>query len=56
MSFNRVVELEITPEPDEDERRAIIAALAQEAQGRGPYGSTWRRDSIAEAIEPTEAS
>jgi hypothetical protein len=35
-----VVLLEITPEPDDAERRAILAALADEEDGQ-PAGSPW---------------
>jgi hypothetical protein len=35
-----VVLLEITPEPDDAERKAILAALADEAEEQ-PAGSPW---------------
>jgi hypothetical protein len=41
-----VTPVEITPEPDEPERKAIVAALAEEDAGR-PARSVW-----AEAILP----
>ena len=46
------VELEISPEPDEAERDAIAAALAQPDAAPAPYLSPWRRAAIAEALEP----
>jgi hypothetical protein len=41
-----VTPVEITPEPDEPERKAILVVLADEDVGR-PAGSAW-----AEAILP----
>jgi hypothetical protein len=38
---------EITPEPDEDERKAILAALAADDIGTRPVASGW-----AEALLP----
>jgi len=35
----RAVEIEITPEPSEDERQAILAALAQELHTDAPAGA-----------------
>jgi hypothetical protein len=53
MAFNPVdVELEISPDPDEAERDAIAAALAQPAVPPQPYLSAWRRAAFAEALEP----
>jgi len=45
------VELEISPDPDEAERDAIAAALAQPAAPAQPYLSAWRHAAIAEALE-----
>jgi len=42
------VELEITPEPDDDERAAIEAALA-EADRDEPAPSRWRAAGLREA-------
>jgi hypothetical protein len=42
------VDLEITPEPSEDERQAILEALCLEAAAEGEPGQ-WRRP----ALEPT---
>ena len=41
----------IRPEPTEDERRAILAALAQ-AEPRRPavYESRWRRTALEEGV------
>jgi hypothetical protein len=36
------VELEITPEPDDAEREAIAAALADAPEPPWPYRSEWR--------------
>jgi hypothetical protein len=45
------VEPLIRPEPTEDERRAILAALAR-AEPRRPavYGSRWRRAALEEGV------
>jgi hypothetical protein len=45
------VEPLIRPEPTEDERRAILAALAQ-AEPRRPavYASRWRRAALEEGV------
>ena len=40
-----VVEVEITPEPSEEERRAILAALAEEEAGPRP-DSAWTRSLL----------
>jgi hypothetical protein len=37
--------VEITPEPDEAERAAILAALAEEDAGR-PAGSAWAEATL----------
>jgi hypothetical protein len=44
-------EPEIRPEPTDDERRAILAALAEE-EPRGPeaYRSRWREAALEEAV------
>jgi len=53
MPFNPVdVELEISPDPDEAEREAIAAALAQPVVPPQAYLSAWRRAALAEALEP----
>jgi hypothetical protein len=51
------MDAEISPEPTEPERRAIVAALAPEKRS-GPYASPWRaaaledlgRDAAAEEL------
>ena len=40
--------IEITPEPDEDERRAILAALAGAEAAPGAYTSRWRAAALAD--------
>jgi hypothetical protein len=50
------VELVITPEPDEDEREAIAAALAPRPELPELYASAWRREALGEAVEPPEAT
>lgn len=40
-----VVEVEITPEPSEEERQAILAALAEEEDGARP-DSAWTRSLL----------
>ena len=50
------VELEITPEPDDADREAIVAVLAEPAELPAPYLSAWRRAAIAEAVEPEEGT
>jgi hypothetical protein len=42
------VAIEITPEPDEDERRAILAALAAAEATPGAYTSRWRASALAD--------
>lgn len=46
------VEVEIVPEPDPDEREALLVALAEPAEPREPsaYRSAWRRA----ALEPED--
>ena len=57
MIFNGPVELEIRPEPDEAERAAIVAALAEERPApSGPYASGWRRAGIEQQPEPPPES
>jgi hypothetical protein len=46
-----VVQLEITPEPSEDERAAIAAALAQEAE---TPASAWPETVLPGRDEPPE--
>jgi hypothetical protein len=40
------VNLEITPEPSEDERRAILAALESAQPAVPPYTSRWRASAL----------
>jgi predicted Zn-dependent peptidase len=40
--------IEITPEPNEDERRAILAELAAAAADPGAYASRWRASALAD--------
>jgi hypothetical protein len=42
------VAVEITPEPNEDERRAILAALAAAEAQPGAYTSRWRASALAD--------
>jgi hypothetical protein len=42
------VGIEITPEPDEDERRAILAALAGAEARPAAYTSRWRAAALAD--------
>jgi hypothetical protein len=42
------VAVEITPEPNEDERRAILAALAAAEARPGAYTSRWRASALAD--------
>jgi len=46
-----VVKLEITPEPSEDERAAIVAALAQEAE---TPASAWPETVLPGRDDPSE--
>jgi hypothetical protein len=46
------VELEITPAPDEAEREAIAAALAEQAELPPAYVSAWRRAGLTEVLDP----
>jgi hypothetical protein len=45
------VEFEITPQPDEGEREAIRAALADDPEPPLPYESSWRRAGLEENLE-----
>ena len=47
----------IRPEPTEEERRAVLAALA-EAEGRTPavYDSRWRAAALEEGVSAAETS
>jgi hypothetical protein len=51
------MELEITPEPEPDEREAIAVALEQllgdefSAPGAAPYRSAWRLAGLRENVE-----
>ena len=38
--------VEITPEPREDERRAILAALETARAGAAAYASRWRASAL----------
>lgn len=38
--------VEITPEPDEDERRAIVAALGTTDSVPAAYASRWRASAL----------
>lgn len=38
--------IEITPEPNEDERRAIVAALAAAEAMPAAYASRWRASAL----------
>jgi hypothetical protein len=40
------VELEITPEPSEEERRAIVAALSGAGAQPAAYSSRWRASAL----------
>ena len=42
------MELEITPEPSEDERRAILEALRALQAAPAAYESRWRAAALAE--------
>jgi hypothetical protein len=50
------VELEISPEPDEAERRAIAAALSDRREPPDAYLSAWRQAGINESVEPEDDS
>jgi hypothetical protein len=45
------VEPEVKPEPDDDEREAILAALARDEDAGDRAESPWRRAALEEAIE-----
>jgi hypothetical protein len=45
------MQLEITPEPSDQERAAIAAALAQEAE---PAPSAWPQSALPRQEEPEE--
>ena len=48
------VELEIRPEPSQEEREAIVRALAKLATNGGPppaYSSAWREQAVRENVE-----
>jgi len=42
------VTIEIRPEPNEDERRAILAALAAAREKPAAYKSRWRASALAD--------
>ena len=50
------VELEISPEPDEAERRAIAAALSDGWEPPDASVSAWRQAGLSEAVEPEDGS
>jgi hypothetical protein len=50
------VELEISPAPDEAERRAIAAALSDRRELPDAYLSAWRQVGINESVEPEHDS
>jgi hypothetical protein len=50
------VELEISPDPDAAERRAIAAALPDRGEPPAPYLTVWRQAGINESVEPEDAS
>ena len=50
------VELEISPEPDAAERRAIAAALRDWGEPPAAYLTAWRQAGINESVEPEDAS
>ena len=50
------VELEISPEPDAVERRAIAAALPEPGESPDAYLTAWRQAGINESVEPEDAS
>ena len=55
IAFNvSAMELEIRPEPDDDERAAIAASLGEGPDLPGAYRSAWRREAADEALEPLE--
>ena len=48
------MEVEVTPEPEDDERQALLSALAPPADrppARASYESPWRRAGLDEAVE-----
>jgi hypothetical protein len=50
-------EPEIRPEPTEDERRAILAALAEEEPHKPEaYRSRWREAALEEAVSADPSS
>jgi hypothetical protein len=52
------MDVEIRPEPDDDERGAIVSALARAgvAEPTPPgYDSPWRAAGLREAAEPDDA-
>jgi hypothetical protein len=49
------MELEIRPEPTDEERRAILAALTDDAPAEpDAYGSRWRRAALEEGVGEDE--
>jgi hypothetical protein len=47
----------IRPEPTEEERRAILAALAEaEPQRPAAYGSRWREAALEEGVSTGEVA
>jgi hypothetical protein len=50
------VELEISPEPDAGERRAIAAALLDRGESPDAYLTAWRQLGINESVEAEDGS
>ncbi len=48
------MDVEITPEPTDDERRAILAALEAEAGDSAPP-SPWQRQTLGPALDEDQA-
>ena len=48
------MELEIRPEPGDDEREAIAAVVGEGPELPEAYRSAWRREAAEEAVDPFE--
>ena len=48
------MEIDVQPEPSDEERAALIEALAGAAEGQAAAESEWRRAALLEATEPSE--
>jgi hypothetical protein len=46
------MDVEISPEPGEQEREAILAALAEEPEPRLPAAGGWAGAGLEEPLEP----